>query len=230
MPGEPRQIARIDDYHKPEWPGWAYEPEPLLLGDKGHPRPLFRNAVIALRHSPEWAGRLCYDLFHNRPVLKGAAPWMASEPEAEHPWTEANDLRLTNWLQQQGIAVPPTVTGQAVEMVARDREFHPVRDYLSSCRWDGKPRLDAWMIDYLGTEPSDYVRAVASKFLISAVARVERPGCKADCAPILEGAQGILKSTALKTLASTLVCRRTRRTRQQRCRTAARRRLDHRVG
>src|SRR5437764_1250823 len=147
MPGEPRQIARIDDYHKPEWPGWAYEPEPLLLGDKGHPRPLFRNAVIALRHSPEWAGRLCYDLFHNRPVLKGAAPWMASEPEAEHPWTEANDLRLTNWLQQQGIAVPPTVTGQAVEMVARDREFHPVRDYLSSCRWDGKPRLDAWMIE-----------------------------------------------------------------------------------
>ena len=55
---------------------------------------------------------------------------------------------------------------------------------------------------YLGAEDTEYSRAVGSRWLVSAVARVLRPGAKADCCLILEGAQGIRKSTALRTLAS----------------------------
>jgi putative DNA primase/helicase len=90
---------------------------------------------------------------------------------------------------------------RASTFVARDHRYHPVLNYLSRCTWDRKPRLDTWAIRYLGAEDTPYVRAVAGRWLISAVARVHEPGCKADDVLILEGRQGLGKSTALKTLA-----------------------------
>jgi putative DNA primase/helicase len=52
----------------------------------------------------------------------------------------------------------------------------------------------------LGVVDSEYVRAVSAKWMISAVARIYKPGCKADCALVLEGPQGIGKSTVLRNL------------------------------
>jgi predicted P-loop ATPase len=72
---------------------------------------------------------------------------------------------------------------------------------LESIAWDGINRLDTWLTTYLGVEDSNYARAVGARWLISAVARIYRPGVKADCCLILEGPQGSKKSTALKTLA-----------------------------
>jgi len=72
---------------------------------------------------------------------------------------------------------------------------------LQGLRWDGVERVDRWLWAYLGAEDTEYSRAVGSRWLVSAVARVLRPGAKADCCLILEGAQGIRKSTALRKLA-----------------------------
>ena len=77
-----------------------------------------------------------------------------------------------------------------------------MREYLDSWKWDGTPRLDHWLVKYLGCPDNDYTGAVGSRWLISAVARVMQPGCKADCVLILEGPQGSYKSTALKILGS----------------------------
>jgi len=76
-----------------------------------------------------------------------------------------------------------------------------VKTYLHDLNWDGVQRVDSWLSSYLGAEDTEYARAVGSRWLISAVARILRPGAKADCCLILEGPQGIRKSTALKTLA-----------------------------
>jgi len=109
-----------------------------------------------------------------------------------------------------------------VARVADENEFHPVREYLASLKWDGVKRLDNWLIYYLGVEPDpkerpkdevrakewdsqlNYIRAVGSRFMISAVARVFQPGTKADCVLILEGPQGIFKSTVFKTIGDPL--------------------------
>jgi hypothetical protein len=91
--------------------------------------------------------------------------------------------------------------GQAAQTAARDRPFHPLRAYLKGLRWDGVKRVDRWLTTYLGAAETEYSRAVGSRWLISAVARIFRPGSKADCCLILEGPQGIRKSTALRTLA-----------------------------
>ncbi|MCZ7641875.1 MAG: virulence-associated E family protein [Pseudorhodoplanes sp.] len=76
-----------------------------------------------------------------------------------------------------------------------------MREYLDGLEWDGTTRLDRWLTTYLGAADSVYVRAVGARWLISAVARIYVPGCQADCALILEGPQGIRKSSALAALA-----------------------------
>jgi hypothetical protein len=84
---------------------------------------------------------------------------------------------------------------------AQRRCFHPVRDYLNGLTWDGKARLDQWLMKYAGACDSKYVRAVSSLPLIAAVRRVRHPGVKFDELLILEsGSQGTGKSSALRAL------------------------------
>jgi predicted P-loop ATPase len=102
---------------------------------------------------------------------------------------------------EASVLVSVEVAGQAVQTAARDRPFHPVKAYLRGLHWDGVDRIASWLSTYLGAEDTEYSRAVGSRWLISAIARIFRPGAKADCCLILEGPQGIRKSTALRTLA-----------------------------
>jgi predicted P-loop ATPase len=162
------------------------------------PGDLVIAAIFALRNAPEWQDVLAYDAFAARVITQKAPPWGNRGGEA---WADEHDSRACEWLQDQGIPAAPGVVGRAVQTVARENCVHPVRQYLQALNWDRTPRLDTWLTRYLGVEDSLYAQAVGSRFLISAVARVEQPGCKADHMLILEGAQGILKSSALQALA-----------------------------
>lgn len=97
-----------------------------------------------------------------------------------------------------GLDPSATNTHGALEHVARRRPFNRLRQALDALpRWDGRSRLDSWLQRSLGATDGAYERRVGRMWLISAIARAYRPGCKADCLLILEGAQGIGKSTAL---------------------------------
>jgi predicted P-loop ATPase len=91
-------------------------------------------------------------------------------------WTDYEDHLAAEWLQRQGVLVSGEVAGQAVQTAARDHPFHPVKAYLQGLHWDGVERVDRWLSTYLGAEDTEYSRAVGSRWLISAVARIFRPG------------------------------------------------------
>ncbi len=171
----------------------------LLTNREGEPRPVLANAILALRSAPEWRNALWHDEFAAATVAREPPPWERREIGwQDTPWSDRDDLLVADWLQHQGVLVPASIAGQAVEAVARDRPFHPVREYLDALRWDGTPRIDTWLSSYLGATDNCYIRAVGPRWLISAVARIHQPGAKVDCALILEGPQGIKKSTALR--------------------------------
>jgi predicted P-loop ATPase len=179
--------------------GWQ---ERLLANEKGGYKACVANAITALRYAPEWDGVLWFDEFSIRTVMRRPPPWeLPSMDFPDTEWTDCDDIRLAEWLQHQGISINPAVAAQAVEVASRIYTFHPVREYLTSLpEWDGTMRLPYWLRDYLGVADTNYSRTVGCRWLISAVARIFEPGCKADCALILEGPQGLKKSTALSVL------------------------------
>lgn len=76
-----------------------------------------------------------------------------------------------------------------------------MREYLDSLPgWDGVPRVDTLLVDYLGADDNEYVRAVTRKTLCAAIRRVRHPGCKFDTVLVLCGPQGIGKSTLVHKL------------------------------
>jgi predicted P-loop ATPase len=77
---------------------------------------------------------------------------------------------------------------------------HPVREYLDRIVWDGSPRLDRWLTTYGGAPDTPFTRAAGATTLIGAIRRVRRPGTKLDTLLVLEGAQGVQKSTAIASL------------------------------
>ncbi|GGF29063.1 hypothetical protein GCM10011611_38920 [Aliidongia dinghuensis] len=161
--------------------------------------PCVHNAIIALRHAPEWAGVLWLNEMSQRVTVRRPLPWSGGVGE-EMRWADHLDVLTASWLQTHGIMAPTTMAGDAVRTVARECRYHPVRDYLDGLAWDGLPRLDTWLIDRCGADDTPYTRSIAAAWMISAVARAMRPGCKADCALILEGPQGLKKSTVAKVL------------------------------
>lgn len=94
--------------------------------------------------------------------------------------------------------VKQSTTSQVIKHLAEEYRVNPLRVFLKNKRWDGTKRIDDWLSHYLGTKDDDYTRAIGRKWLISAVARAMDPGCQADHMLILEGAQGVGKSQALR--------------------------------
>jgi len=159
------------------------------------------NVIIALTSDVAFAGVLAFDDFAQAIVVRQPLPWDGATGPFPRAWEDADEVRTAEWLQLRGVNVAPMVVGRAIGAVARDHRIHPVRDWLDHLRWDGKPRIETWTSTYLGAEPTAFHHTVGALWLISAIARIFRPGVKADHMLILEGPQGARKSTAIKVLA-----------------------------
>jgi predicted P-loop ATPase len=171
-----------------------------IRNGEGKPRPLLANVVTALRTFPEWHGVLAYNEFSHEIVTRAQCPSDETKP-IDSTWTDADDVKLTDWMHRHYIFAGRSVVADAVLAVASVNRFHPIRDYFGSLTWDNTPRIDCWLVDYLGIADTPYTRAIGARWLISVVARIFRPGCQADHSLMLEGPQGQLKSTALRTIA-----------------------------
>lgn len=168
----------------------------LIRTRTGEIKPILANAMVLLAESPESKDALAFDEFSQKVVVIGKTPW----DRRPGPWTDQDDRLLTEWLQRQGAYVSVELAGQAAQAIARKNPIHPVRNYLRETHWDGVERIDTWVSTYLGARDTLLNRAFGSRWLISAIARIEDPGCKADCILILEGPQGGRKSSALRCL------------------------------
>ncbi|MBB4287682.1 VapE domain-containing protein [Roseospira goensis] len=172
----------------------------LRLDMTGQPERNEANVMVALTHDTAFGGALVLDAFAEKILVQRPLPWSPPTEDLPRQWSDADDVQLAVWLQRRDINVTPVVTARAVAAYARGQAIHPVRDYLDGLTWDGTPRLDTWLSTYVGAEDTRLTRAFGARWMISAVARIRQPGCKADHMLVLEGPQGLKKSTAFKTL------------------------------
>jgi hypothetical protein len=159
------------------------------------------NAMIALREAPELHGMFAYDEMLRAPLLLADLPGRAG-PQPPRPVCDPDVTGVQEWMQLVGFrTMSKDTVHQGVDLCAFEQPFHPVRDYLAGLSWDGEERLPSWLHSYLGADDTAYTRGIGVMFLVSMVARVMKPGCKADYMLVLEGPQGTRKSTACAILA-----------------------------
>lgn len=169
-----------------------------MLDNDGYPLRHVHNAIIGLR-APEW--KIAWNLFDLSICVRGTMPWERGDsPSRDRKWQDLHDIRASAWLQEQGVNVSSGLAREAATAIAHENHFHPVVEYLGAQKWDRTARIEEWLTRVFGCPLDPYHRAIASKILIAAVRRVRKPGCKFDCMLILEGAEGIMKSTAIQTL------------------------------
>ena len=117
------------------------------------------------------------------------------------PWRDADDAQLVSYVDTHYAQFPLAYYATALTKVADDRRYHPIRAwFLEGEDWDGTPRVETLLPDYLGAEDTPYVRAVTRKLLAAAVRRMLEPGLKFDQILVLAGPQGIGKSTLISRL------------------------------
>lgn len=162
----------------------------LELTDGGGIRKSLTNLALIMKYDPELQG-IRYNQLADKIDIKETLPWK----HTSH-WRDSDDAQLEVYLADNYTEFAKTKVISALTKAAEDRAFHPILDYLDSLpEWDGIPRVDTLLIDYLSAEDSPYTRAVTRKTLCAAVMRVRFPGCKFDYMLVLNGPQGIGKST-----------------------------------
>ena len=174
--------------------------ERLQMNSGKPPRPYIHlaNCRVALKYAPEWKDVLIWNRFKQRIETASMTPW---GKRAGWTWEDHDNRMTAEWLQNHDIHANTFLAAEAVDTIAHDNDRDPLVDWLTSLQWDGIPRVDEWLPYYFGAIDNPYIRTVGRKWLISACARAIEPGCKADHCLILEGPQGVRKSSALKVLA-----------------------------
>ena len=192
-----RTAEAVSDFEQaPEAPDdWKQK---LTYTEKGGIAQTIQNIVLILQNDPKLAGCLAFNEMDHNIVTRSALPWRAVRGSSQ--WIDADDAALRYYLERfYGISGKDKIF-DAVNVVAQRSSFHPVREYLDGCTWDGVKRVETLLIDFLGAEDTEYTRAVTRKTLAAAVARIYRPGCKFDYMLTLRGQQGLGKSAIISKL------------------------------
>lgn len=189
-----KQESAAEDFDEEDPDAWKkkleYEDKSLQLKNT------LRNLTLILENDPNLR-----DIVFNQHLdgmeIKGDVPW-------KHPskfWRDADDAQLISYVDENYGTFSQRNFDIAVAKVTDDRSYHPIREFLQALpEWDKVKRVDTLLIDYLGAADNKYVRAVTRKTLCAAACRVLNPGCKFDTMLVLNGSQGIGKSTLIAKL------------------------------
>ena len=188
-----RQAEAAAEFSDEDW-------ETRLEIDKtGNIKNTLRNLTLILEHD-ENLKAIVFNQLADSMEIKGEVPW-------KHPakyWRDADDAQLISYIDSRYGNFSARNYDIAVTKVADDRSYHPIREMFESLPpWDKIPRVETVLIDYLGAQDNPYVRAVTRKALCAAYMRIYHPGIKFDYITVLNGSQGIGKSTLIAKLGMT---------------------------
>lgn len=188
---EERKAQANEEFSDEDWQ------KALELDKAGKVKNTLQNLTVILMKDP-LLKPLVFNQLLDGMEIKGDVPW-------RHPskfWRDADDAQLISYVDSHYGTFSARNYDIAVAKVTDDRSYHPIREFIENLpEWDKVPRVDTLLIDYLGADDNEYVRAVTRKTLCAAIKRVLYPGCKFDSMLVLNGPQGVGKSTLIAKLA-----------------------------
>jgi len=163
---------------------------------KGTIKSTAKNIIAILENDPKLKGHIYHDLFSSFDLVTGGLPWNKKATQ----WGNRDDANLRVYLEENYDVTGKDKIKDAKDVILTKHQTHPIRTYLQALQWDGVPRLDKLIIDYLGAADTPLNRAMTRKHFTAAVARVFNPGCKYDYCLIVKGIEGLGKSTLFNTM------------------------------
>ena len=190
-----KQQAAADDFAGVELPEdysdeWKAD---LEYSKSGKLQCTIGNIILILENDPALRGHIVHDLFAGYDGVVGGLPWNKNATQ----WTDTDDANLRVWLEKNYDITGKEKIADALTAVLTRHSYHPIRNYLNGLTWDGTPRLERLIIDYIGAEDTELNRVMTRKHFTAAVTRVFKPGCKYDYCLVMTGPEGAGKSTLL---------------------------------
>lgn len=172
----------------------------LQLDAKGNIKNCAENLRIIAEHDPKLKA-IHYDLFQGRFVVSEDNEFKGANG---HSLDDDSLAEISAYIEiEYGIKVSVAKLDEKLMYIIRKkRGFHPIKDFILKEQWDGKHRLDALLVEYLGAEDTALNRAMTRKWMVAAVARIFEPGIKFDYVLTLAGKERIGKSTFFCTIAN----------------------------
>lgn len=191
---EEKRQAAAEDFDEADPDAWKkqlqYEKKSMELKNNLH------NLMLILENDEKLKG-IVFNQLADGMEIRGNVPW----PHPAKFWRDADDAQLICYVDAAYGTFSARNYDIAVTKAVDDRSYHPIREFFETLpAWDGVERADTLLIDYLGAEDTPYVRAVTRKELCAAYCRVYHPGIKFDSMIVLNGDQGIGKSTLIAKL------------------------------
>ena len=170
----------------------------MELNMNGLVRQTIANCVLALEEDPLLKGKVRLNELSEMTDLVGDVPW-------ERNWVTMDDIDRSHILlrleKEYGLSSDKKID-RAITIVASNNRYHPIRDELGSLKWDGTERVRHALRHFLGAEETEMSYEALKLFMLGAVCRVFRPGCKFETMLCLVGnTQGTGKSTFMRFLA-----------------------------
>lgn len=163
----------------------------LVLDRRGNIKDSLQNIALIIRNDGNFKN-IVYNEFKDTIDVIGTLPWKQVKPG----WNDSDLANAKVYFERvYGIWSPAKFKDALLAVVSSDRLYHPIKEYFSGLKWDGTKRVDTLLIDYFGAEDTPYTRAVIRKTLVAAAARIYESGIKFDSILVLNGPQGMGKST-----------------------------------
>ena len=164
----------------------------LTIANVGTPEVTVDNYEKIMREDPLIKNLFAFNAFANKYVRLDCG--------RERAWEDSDDSFLRSYIETTYGIYNQKKYYDAFANIANERTYHPVKELIENKKWDGKPRIDRFLVDILGCDDDDYSREVSRMIFYGGISRLYKPGCKFDYMPIFIGNQGSGKTTIIKSI------------------------------
>lgn len=171
--------------------------ESLDLTERGNPKPTISNVVRILKEDPYFIGAIRINELTERIDIVRDLGW-----KREGDILNDTDMAyITLYIEENYGISNSNVIEKAIQIIANENRYHPIRDLLNDLVWDGTSRLEDMLPHFFGVEKTELTTESIKLFMLGAVCRIFDPGCKFETSICLVGDQGAGKSTLFRFLA-----------------------------
>lgn len=166
---------------------------PLKFDGRGQPLNTIENYLLVIRNDPHFCNIKFNGLSYcPEKVVKGETK----------RWEDADDSAARNYIESKYNIHNERKLDDALRIVFREREYHPIKQIIEADGWDGVERIPGFLSKWLKCEDTPYCHEVSRLIFSGGINRLYNPGCKFDDVPVLIGTkQGEGKSTFVRWLA-----------------------------